>query len=466
MAEDIKTDLSKKLDTLVMSLDIHNQEGTLSTLKRIYDNIIQHPSNNKYRQIKLVGKKFSSAVWRYPAAVELMKMSGWEVEREYMQLRDDSCIQIVAELLESVCKKNSHKWDLSKQPFSDHATSVSTGLSYDQWRITLAIRNGNGKLLREILDNCDVSTIIASNAHIIYAVLLFRQIGLARILANEYRIDFNAIDNTGCPYYITLFKHAGDSSDSAQSLMIEFIKEFKLDVATHYQYVPVLHYAVCLKLFIVLKFLVEDCKVNINSVSFTINRSTCLHVAYGMGQENIISYLVEHGADQDVLDEDGKKPSDYRFTKSNKYSLLSQWLIKIAKAHDINNMERAIYYGELSVQNVPLNDKLARVFKEFPLLEDEASRYRDLDATPTLNELNCYIIEMAPFYYEIGLELDIVNSQLKLIRSEPSLPDLKEKCRKMLDVWLENDTTATWKKLCDALKEVGQDVLAERIAKA
>ena len=53
-----------------------------------------------------------------------------------------------------------------------------------------------------------------------------------------------------------------------------------------------------------------------------------------------------------------------------------------------------------------------------------------------------------------------------LIRNDSSLPDLKEKCRKMLEVWLENDTTATWKKLCDALRETGKSVLAEKIAKA
>ena len=70
---------------------------------------------------------------------------------------------------------------------------------------------------------------------------------------------------------------------------------------------------------------------------------------------------------------------------------------------------------------------------------------------------------VAPSYYDIGLQLDIVNSQLKLIKNNPSLSDLKEKCRKMLEVWLENDTSATWKKLCDALEEVEQSIIAEEI---
>lgn len=80
-----------------------------------------------------------------------------------------------------------------------------------------------------------------------------------------------------------------------------------------------------------------------------------------------------------------------------------------------------------------------------------------------MNELNRYITDITPFYYDLGLELDIINSKLKLIRNDPSLTDLTEKCRKMLEVWLENDDSATWKKLCDALKATDQLVLAAKI---
>ena len=80
-----------------------------------------------------------------------------------------------------------------------------------------------------------------------------------------------------------------------------------------------------------------------------------------------------------------------------------------------------------------------------------------------MNELNRYITDIASFYYELGLELDIINSQLKLIRDDPNLTDLTKKCQKMLEVWLENDDSATWKKLCDALKAIRQFVLAGKI---
>ena len=75
--------ISKQLDELVTSLSPEDREATLSTLRRIFDNIIQHPNDNKYRQIKLTDEPFSSKVWQYPAGEELMKMSGWIVEDDH-----------------------------------------------------------------------------------------------------------------------------------------------------------------------------------------------------------------------------------------------------------------------------------------------------------------------------------------------------------------------------------------------
>lgn len=81
-----------------------------------------------------------------------------------------------------------------------------------------------------------------------------------------------------------------------------------------------------------------------------------------------------------------------------------------------------------------------------------------------MKELNHYITDMAPHYYDIGLELDMLNSTLKDIKNNST--DNREKCREMLQKWLDNDTHATWKKLCDALKEANQSVLAKKIKEA
>ena len=66
------------------------------------------------------------------------------------------------------------------------------------------------------------------------------------------------------------------------------------------------------KLFKVVKFLVEECKVDVNCI-LGPSGGTPLHFAYGMGEENIAKYLIEHGADQDAIDNDGRKPKDYQF---------------------------------------------------------------------------------------------------------------------------------------------------------
>ena len=80
-----------------------------------------------------------------------------------------------------------------------------------------------------------------------------------------------------------------------------------------------------------------------------------------------------------------------------------------------------------------------------------------------MNKLNRFISDMAPYYYEIGLELDIINSQLKVIKHDTKYPGIGEKCHNMLNLWLDNDTTATWEKLCTALEEINQSVLAKKI---
>lgn len=461
-----KDELLQQLNSLTKSLNIGNQEATLSTLKKIYGNIVKYPEDAKYRQIKLTDEPFSNQVWQYPAAAKLMKMSGWVVEGTHAVLRDDSHVGTVAQLLESVSIPSQL---LFKAPYSE---TVITDMNHDQMTIESAIVNGNGKVLKEVLDKYDASSVkdirLSNNVHIISTVLMFRQIGIARILAGRYQVDFNQVSDTGHPYHSILFQAAGDSSESRQSLMIEFIKDFKLDFTAYNQEVPVLHYTMLLKLFTVLKFLVEEHGVNVNTVSLLVKGTTCLHVAYGMKQDSMVKYLIEHGADQTILDEDGKKASDYRFSKSENYfSIISEHLIKKAKILDYSQTagESLDYYAELTSQNVSKYDAVERVFKQFPSLEDKASSFRNLDDNPTLNELNHYITDMASSYYDIGLELDIVNSQLKLIKNDPSLFDLKEKCRKMLEVWLENDTSATWKKLCDALQAVELGVLAEQVAK-
>jgi len=63
-------------------------------------------NDDKYCQIKLANKTFSSKVWRYPTCEEFMKMSGWVVEDDHVRLRDESHVAIVTSSL-------THPIDLS-----------------------------------------------------------------------------------------------------------------------------------------------------------------------------------------------------------------------------------------------------------------------------------------------------------------------------------------------------------------
>ena len=77
--------------------------------------------------------------------------------------------------------------------------------------------------------------------------------------------------------------------------------------------------------------------------------------------------------------------------------------------------------------------------------------------------LSNYITRMAINYYDIGLELNIGNDKLRIIQHDLRFPNLEEKCREMLNLWLENDISATWGKLCEALERKNQSVLARDI---
>ena len=98
--------MAEQLRKLTTSLTPQDQEATLSTLRRIFDNIIQYPNDDKYREIKLT-KTFSSKVWQYPAGEELMKMGGWVVEGNHVRLRCESCVQTLSCLLEQKLKENN-----------------------------------------------------------------------------------------------------------------------------------------------------------------------------------------------------------------------------------------------------------------------------------------------------------------------------------------------------------------------
>ena len=70
---------------------------------------------------------------------------------------------------------------------------------------------------------------------------------------------------------------------------------------------------------------------------------------------------------------------------------------------------------------------------------------------------------MSHKWFTIGLELDVAESQLKVIETDGH--GVQERMRTMLDYWLNNATVPSWNVLVDALKAptVGESRLAKEL---
>ena len=416
-----------------------------------------------------------------------------------LKLQDDPCVQKLLQSLDQKLKEESTAQsahalscitlskpvaELDKRPRDQSSRDLSSSLAcslplQNAVYILKAVFVGDGPELQELLgpyDTCHVKKLQIDGEPIITYAFWGRQIGIARILVKKYGVDVNTTS------VLRLFQGC-DTSESCQSLIVQFIKEFNIDVHKLYFPFMALQLAMMHKLFTVVKFLVEECKVDVNCFLGS-SGGTALHIAYGMDEEKIAQYLIEHGADQEVVDRNGRKPKDYHFYENNSYRVISKFLLKasvIEKHIDVV----FIYYRQLLGQGLSESEAVDRTFEKFPSLQDSARTFvfpnnpaqqdtngslvnqQPLDATPTLKELNHYVEDMALSYYDIGLELGIVNSKLRLIDDNHiNYPGPEKKCLRMLEVWREFDTSASWKKLCDALEKRGQNNLAGTIKKA
>ena len=86
-----------------------------------------------------------------------------------------------------------------------------------------------------------------------------------------------------------------------------------------------------------------------------------------------------------------------------------------------------------------------------------------MDAPPTLVEVLKELGSNFEDWYPLGLFLGVPSQDLDAIRVSEG-PNLKMQFIKMVVRWLEIKPTATWAKLCQALKEVGKLALAEKVS--
>ena len=379
--------ISIQLNKLVASLSPKDQEATLSTLKRIFDNIIQHPNDDKYRQIKLTSKIFTSKVWQYPAGEELMKMSGWVVEGDHvteLRLRDDSCVQIVSELLKL---------------FLSSSATVVVPLPDDEFQVLIkALFNGDIACIQKLLKVSHISpkgriySESGSSLNILRAATIGQQLDIVKLLLTDYSMDPYVVGmskDTSYPYIVNIFAIA------PQSFIIAIMKHcgVKTDlIITGGAFL--LHYAVMYDCFDVVSFLLEECSgINVNATTDDDDLRTPLHLAYLYGHTQIAQCLIQHGADLYAVDSDGHTPYEY-IDGNPDYINNFEYFQNRRKIHHIPYSIEHCYYMKLMNIGIGKREAVSLTMEQFPSLKNDGPTqpHHDIDHASALKEFTQYII--------------------------------------------------------------------------
>ena len=373
--------ISKQLDELITSLSPEDREATLSTLRRIFDNIIQHPNDDKYRQIKLNSKTFSSKVWQYSAGEELMKMTGWVVEDDHVRLRDDSCLQIVSQLLRSFSSSSA----TGIVPFPDEEFQA----------LIKAFYNGNVSCIQQLLKvshispNGDIHTRSGSALNLLMVATIAQQLDIVKLLLTDYSMDpyiMSMSENTPLPYFKYIF------SIAPQSFIIAIMKYcgVKSDFKTTEDN-SLLHFAVIFNCFDIVCFLLEECSdIDLNATGDDM--CTPLHDAYLYGHTQIAQYLIQHGADVYAVNSHGHTPYEYIDGDPGCIEA-SEHLQNIRKIHHIPYSIEHCYYMKLI--NIGIDDKeaVSLTIEQFPSLKEDGPTQprHDINYASALKEFTQFI---------------------------------------------------------------------------
>ena len=373
--------ISIQLNKLVTSLSPKDQEATLSTLKRIFDNIIQCPNDDKYHQIKLTSKTFTSKVWQYPAGEELMKMSGWVVEDDHVRLRDDSSAQIVSQLLKSFLPSSA----TGVVPFPD-----------DEFQILIkALYNGDIACIQKLLKVSHISpngriySESGSSLNLLHAATIGQHLDIVKLLLTDYSMDPYVVsmkDDKSLPYINYIFAIA------PQSFTIAIMKH--CGVKTDFIAIngdSLLHIAVTSNCFDVISFLLEQCSgIDVNAT--TDGLLTPLHTAYLCGRTQIAQYLIQHGADVCAVDSNGHMPYEYIDGLPDVIKRV-EYFQNRRKIHHIPYSIEHCYYMKLL--NIGINNKeaVSLTMEHFPSLKEDGPTqpHHNNDHASALKEFTQYI---------------------------------------------------------------------------
>ena len=380
MTAQLERMISKQLDNLVTSLSPKDQEATLSTLKRIFDNIIQYPNDDKYHQIKLTDETFTSKVWQYPAGEELIKMSGWVVEGDHVRLRDDSCVQIVSQLLKSFLSSSA----TGVVPFPD-----------DEYQVLIkALYNGDIACIQKLLKVSHISpdgevySESGSSLNLLKAATIGQQLDILKLLLTDYSMD---------PYVVMSMKDDISYIEyifciAPQSFIIAIMKH--CGVKTDFKTIEgetLLHIAVICNCVDVVRFLLEECSdIAINVTDDYLY--TPLHVVYLYGNTQIAQYLIQHGADEYAVDNGGHTPYEY-IDGDPTFIEDSEYLQNFRIIHHIPYSIEHCYYMKLINIGIDTKEAVSLTMEQFPSLKEDGPTqpHHDIDHASALKEFTQFI---------------------------------------------------------------------------
>ena len=231
-------------------------------------------------------------------------MSAWEVKGDHvteLRLRDDSCVQIVSQLLKSFLSSSA----TGIVPFQD-----------DEFQVLIkALYNGDIACIQKLLKVSHISpngriySESGSSLNLLHAATIAQQLDIVKLLLTDYSMDPYVMSmraDRSLPYVWYIFYIA------PQSFIIAIMKycgvkiDFIMTVGG-----SLLHIAVWCNCFDVVSFLLEECggiNVNVANDSYL---NTPLHLAYHCGHTQIAQYLIQHGAYVYAVDNNGHTPYEY-----------------------------------------------------------------------------------------------------------------------------------------------------------
>ena len=374
--------MTKQLNNLVTSLDQKDQEATLSTLRRIFDNIVHYPNDDKYRQIKLSSKKFSNKIWQYSAGKELMKTSGWAVENDCVTLRDDSHIHVAVKLLNQHCALSTDKYEaMMKAALNGDTATIEKMVSLNTVSVAGKVHFQNG-----------------SSINLLKIAVATHNMDIVRLLVKVYFVDIYIPSE----YMITtMFDIA------PESFIIEVLKVCGFKMSFAQDGFTMLHIAVFFNCLEIVRYLIAK-NVDVNDATNTL-KYTPLHCANCCDYKDIADYLSWNGADVRAKDHRGCTPLTY-IGGDPRFIEISQRIQNKRKIHMKPFSVERLYYFKLRNSGINEENAISRTIDRFPLLKQK-------QITETLDSSNDTAMkeEFAKYINNITLTPSFTNPFLSAI---------------------------------------------------